>query len=278
MTHEYTETEAMERKRLPSSLRATGSVATLSLCLVLGSAVAQMPTPTDKYSTPASSALPPSDMHLDLHRTALVVTDPQIDFLSPKSVIWELVGDSVTELNTVANLDRLFAASKKAGIVVAISPHYYYPTDKGWRFEGALEKVMHETGMFNRRSAYSIDGFENSGADFMPQYKEYLLDGKTVIASPHKMYGPQQNDLELQLRKQKVDQVILAGMSANLCIESHLRELLESGFEVAVVRDATAAARIPDGDGYLAALTNFRFLANAVWTTEETILRLEGKR
>jgi biuret amidohydrolase len=278
MTHEHREKEAVERRRLPNSLRATGAVATLGLWLVLGSAVAQVPMPTDKYAAPANSALPPSDMQLDLNRTALVVTDPQIDFLSPKSVIWELVGESVTELNTAANLDRLFAASKRAGIVVAISPHYYYPTDKGWKFEGALEKVMHKTGMFNRPSAYSTDGFENSGADFLSQYKKYILDGKTVIASPHKVYGPQQNDLELQLRKQKVDQVVLAGMSANLCIESHLRELLERGFEVAVVRNATAAARIPDGDGYLAALTNFRFIANGVWTTEETIERLEGRR
>jgi nicotinamidase-related amidase len=75
-----------------------------------------------------------------------------------------------------------------------------------------------------------------------------------------------------------VDQVILAGMSANLCVEAHLRELLERGFEVAVVRDATAAARIPDGDGYLAGLTNFRFKANAVWTTDEAVARLQARR
>ena len=67
----------------------------------------------------------------------------------------------------------------------------------------------------------------------------------------------------------KRDQLILAGMSANLCVESHLRELLEQGFEVAVVSDATAAAQIPEGDGYRAALTNFRLIANAVWTTDE---------
>ena len=36
-----------------------------------------------------------------------------------------------------------------------------------------------------------------------------------------------------------IDQVILAGMSANLCVESHMRELLEMGFEVAVIKDAT---------------------------------------
>jgi nicotinamidase-related amidase len=252
-------------------------LATLSLGLAAGPGLARPPESTEKHADPAESALPPSDMELDLARTALVVTDPQIDFLSTSGVTWGVVGESVTELDTVANLDRLFAASRRAGIMVAISPHYYYPTDKGWKFEGALEKLMHQIGMFDRPSAYSTEGFEGSGADFLPQYKQYIFDGKTVIASPHKIYGPQQNDLALQLRKRKVDQVILAGMSANLCVEAHLRELLEQGFEVSVVRDATAAARLPDGDGYLAALTNFRFIANAVWNTEEAIARLEGK-
>jgi nicotinamidase-related amidase len=251
-----------------------GAAASLWLGLIAGHSVAQ--ASGDKYAAPASSALPPSDMQLDLKHAALVVSDPQIDFLSPKGVTWGVVGESVTELGTVANLDRLFVASKEAGIVVAISPHYYYPTDKGWKFEGALEKLMHKIGMFDRPSAYTTVGFENSGADFLPQYKPYILDGKTVIASPHKVYGPQQNDLALQLRKRRVDQVVLAGMSANLCVEAHLRELLERGFEVAVVRDATAAARIPDGDGYQAGLTNFRFMANAVWSTEEAVARLSA--
>ena len=80
----------------------------------------------------------------------------------------------------------------------------------------------------------------------------------------------------MQLRKQKVDQVILAGMSANLCTESHMRELLELGFEVAVVKDATAAPMLPEGDGYLAALTNFRYMANAVWSTEEAVANIEA--
>jgi len=233
--------------------------------------------PTDKYADPAKPALPPSDMKLDLARTALVVIDPQIDFLSPKGVAWGAVGASVQQHNVVENIERLFAGAKAAGLTVAVSPHYYFPTDKGWKFEGALEKLMHKIGMFDRRSQYTMEGFENSGADFMPQYKRYILDGKTVIASPHKVYGPEQNDLVLQLRKKRVDQVILAGMSANLCVESHLRELLELGFEVAVVRDATAAAILPEGDGYLAALTNFRFIANAVWSTTEAVARMNGK-
>jgi nicotinamidase-related amidase len=93
-----------------------------------------------------------------------------------------------------------------------------------------------------------------------------------VVASPHKIYGPENNDLSLQLRKRGIDKIILAGMSANLCVEAHMRELLEQGYEIAVVKDATAAAQTPElGDGYASAVTNFGFMANAVWTTEEAV-------
>ena len=57
-------------------------------------------------------------------------------------------------------------------------------------------------------------------------------------------------------------------------VESHLRELVEQGFEVTVVKDATAGPRIPEGDGYLAALTNFRLIANDLWTTAETVKKM----
>ena len=65
-------------------------------------------------------------------------------------------------------------------------------------------------------------------------------------------------------------------MAANLCVESHLRHFLEQGFEVAVVRDAVAAAKFPEGDGYLAALINFRFIANGLWTTDQTLEQMHS--
>lgn len=223
----------------------------------------------------AIAQLPDPGMEIDPANTALVITDPQIDFLSPDGVTWAMVGKNVTANNTVANIESLMKAAKKNGFGVFISPHYYFPTDHGWKFEGALEAVMHKIGMFDRAGALSLEGFENSGADFMAVYKPYIEDGKTVVSSPHKVYGPENNDLMLQLRKRGVDRVILAGMSANLCVESHLRELLERGFEVAVVKDATAAAQIPDGDGYAAALINFRFIANDVLTTSEAVAAMD---
>ena len=207
--------------------------------------------------------------------TAVVVTDPQNDFLSPEGVTWGLVGQSVQDNDTVAHIDQLFRTAKDRGYDVFISPHYYYPTDGSWQFGGTVEKMMHEINMFGRKGALTVEDFEGSGADWLAQYKPYIEDGKTIITSPHKVYGPDSNDLALQLRKQGKSKVILAGMSANLCTEAHLRGLIESGFEVAVVKDATAAAQHPElGDGYAAALVNFGFIASAVLSTEDAVAQM----
>lgn len=215
-------------------------------------------------------------MEFDPQDTALVVIDPQNDVLSESGAAWGLVGDRIRELGTVEHLDELFRAAKTNGYGVVISPHYYYPTDQGWRFGGPVEQMMHEVGMFARPSALSVDGLQGSGADWLEQYKKYIDDGETVVASPHKVFGPETNDLVLQLRKLGKSKIILAGMLANLCVESHLRELVEQGFEVAVVKDATAAPNHPQlGDGYPGAVANFGFIANAVLTTDEAVSAME---
>jgi nicotinamidase-related amidase len=209
--------------------------------------------------------------------TAIVITDQQNDFLSENGVTWQLVGDSVKENKTVEHIDELRNAAKAHGYDVFISPHYYFPTDQAWQFGGAVETMMKETGMFGREWTLSLDGFDGSGADWLDLYKGHINDGKTIVVSPHKVYGPESNDLALQLRKRAKSKVLLAGMSANLCVEAHLRELLEQGFEVTVVKDATAVARHPQlGDGYPAAITNFGFIANGVVTTDEAVQAMQS--
>jgi nicotinamidase-related amidase len=226
------------------------------------------------FAQPVVAQLPYPGLQIEPGRTALVITDPQNDFLSPRGVAWGAVGASVEANGTVANLEALLRAAKAVDVPVFVSPHYYYPTDHRWRFGGALEQLMHAIGMFDRPGALTVEGLRGSGADWLEIYRSYIEDGQTVVTSPHKVYGPETNDLVLQLRKRGIQKVILAGMSANLCVEAHLRELLEQGFEVAVVKDATAAAQVAEGDGYQAALINFRYLASAVWTTAETLERI----
>ncbi|MFU8806940.1 MAG: cysteine hydrolase [Bradymonadaceae bacterium] len=215
---------------------------------------------------------------INLSQTAVVITDPQNDFLHTEGAAWPMVQASVEENETIDHLEMLFQTAKSQGIPVFISPHYYYPTDHQWKFEGRLEETMHEIQMFDREGPLSLEGFQGSGADWLERLKPYIEDGSTVIVSPHKVYGPQSNDLVLQLRKRGINTVLLAGMSANLCVESHMRDLLEQGFEIIIVKDATAAAQSPElGDGYAAALTNFGFMANDVVTTEEVIQAIRGK-
>lgn len=211
-------------------------------------------------------------MNINKNDTAVVIIDPQNDVLNEKGVSWHLVSNSVKENRTVENIEHIFKAAKQQGFEVFISPHYYYPTDYGWNFAGTVERMMLESREFDRKGALSLDGFLGSGADWLDRYKPFIEDGKTIVVSPHKAYGPQSNDLVLQLRKRNISKVILLGMLANICVEAHLRDLIEQGFEVLIVKDATAAPQHPDlGDGYKAALINFGYLANAVLSTNETV-------
>ena len=59
-----------------------------------------------------------------------------------------------------------------------------------------------------------------------------------------------------------------------MCVESHLRDLIEQGFEVMVVSDATAGPITPMGDGYAAAIVNYQYLAHEVALTKDTIAKM----
>ena len=207
--------------------------------------------------------------------TAIVFIDPQNDVLSETGANWGALGASVSENGTIENMEKIFKAAKANGYEVFISPHYFYPTDNGWKMNGPLETDEFQNHSFARTGSLDLTGFPNSGADWLDRFKPYINDGKTIVVSPHKVFGPQTNDLVLQLRKRGIAKIILGGMLANMCVESHLREFIEQGFEVTVVKDATAGPRHPVwGDGYQAAMINYQFLAHAVLSTDEVLARM----
>jgi len=217
-------------------------------------------------------ALPTPGMVIEQPRTALVITDLQNDFLSPGGAAWGLMKDSLARNDTIEHIEALLKAARDGAYPVFLSPHYYYPSDGRWVAPGgALEVLMGQLGVFARKGPLTLDGFDGSGADWPERFKPYLRACDTVVASPHKVYGTSSNDLVLQLRKRRIEKVVLAGPAGNLCVEAHLRDFLEHGFEVAMVRDATAGTKNQEGDGYQAALVNFRFMAHALWTTRETV-------
>ena len=215
-------------------------------------------------------------MALDLSKTALVLTDMHNDFLSPDGKAFPLLEARLNANDTANNLEKLLAKAKAVTMPVFISPHYYYPHDHEWVAPlTPIEDFAHHLLLLGRQDVLSDAEFEGSGADFPSRYKPYICDGKTIVTSPHKAYGTSTNDMILQLRRRRIEQIILAGPIGNLCVEAHMRDFIEHGFEVAMVRDATAATTNEEGDGYTAALVNWRFMAHALWTTKQTLAEID---
>lgn len=224
--------------------------------------------PLAASAAPAAAEVPA----LDKAHTAVLITDPQNEFLREDGKLYPLLADNLKELGTIENIAKLMEASKAAGVALAVDPLVYTEVDGRWSHPGALQKQLLEMKALHRVSLSDPKGFENSGADFFQRYKPLIFDGKTVVVAPHKMYGPESNDLVYQLRSRGIDTVILGGMVANLCVDSHMRALMENGFTVYVVKDAVAA---PGADAYKAALVNYSMIANGVVTTEEAVKALK---
>jgi hypothetical protein len=74
--------------------------------------------------------------------------------------------------NTVENLDQLLKLLRRK-YYRFVSPHYYFKHDQNWQIEGSLEALMHKINMFDRTGVLSMVGFENSGADWLEQYKKH---------------------------------------------------------------------------------------------------------
>ena len=202
-----------------------------------------------------------SELEIDTDSTAVLITDPQIDFLKPDSVGWDKVGETVEGNAVVDKLRRLRDAAREGDVPVFYSPHEYEDAEyESWEHLNTIDQIMFDTRMFD---------IAGDGADFVPELEP---DDNTFVLSPHKqLSGFWSNDVQIQLRQRGIDTIVLAGMSANLCVESHLRDAVENGFEVLTVTDATAAA---GEEALQAALTNYGFIAHETAETDDVVERL----
>ncbi len=200
-------------------------------------------------------------MSINTDRAALLLIDPQVDFLSPSSVIWDVIGEEVERVGVLDKLIALRQAAREVAMPVFYSPHYYSDHEYDqWCHLNPLDELMFSRRMFD--SALP-------GSEFHP---DLAPDDGVIVLSPHKaMSGFWSGDLAIQLRQRDIQTIVLAGMAANLCLESHLRDAVENGFDVIVVGDATAG---PGRAATDAAQVNFGLIASAVMTTDEVIEQL----
>ncbi len=240
---------------------------TATLLVIAGSANAESGSADSNDYVYKQAFMPIQTMELDLSKTAFFVTDPQNDFLSEKSPAWGLVGPTVIKHKVVEKEKMLKELAMELGVPLFYSTHMYTPKDfEQWPKNkvNGIDKIMFDNRMFAQGEW---------GHEFHPDLKP---DSNTIVMNPHKgLSNFWTGDAAIQLRMYGIETIIMYGMSANMCVESHARDAIENGFELIIIADATAAA----GDAaYEAALTNYEFLAHEVVTTSQIVKRLKAAK
>jgi len=164
--------------------------------------------------------------------TALLLVDPYNDFLSEGGKLWRPVEAVAREVGLLDNLRAITAAARKSGIRVIYVPHHRWEP-------GDYERWAHPSPdqiASGKRQVFAKGTWGSEWhADFVPQSDDI------VIKEHWAQNGFANTDLDFQLKQHGIDQVILIGMLANTCIEATGRFAMELGYQVTLVKDATAA-------------------------------------
>jgi nicotinamidase-related amidase len=198
------------------------------------------------------------DLAFDPARTALLVIDPVNDFLHEDGAAWEMTKSTVKKNDVVAQLARLTKAARQAGVPVIFGPMAYTAedyADEGLQRRSGINRLMFENKMFLAGSF---------GADFHADIQPQPGD---IILTPHKGTDVLQTDLKEHLDRLGTHHLVIAGMTANLCVESTGRHATELGYDVTFLSDAIGAESLP---AYEASIhVNFPLIANAVLEVDE---------
>jgi len=163
--------------------------------------------------------------------TALLVIDPFNDFISEGGKLWDRLRGVAEANGCVSNMREVLTAARKAGLRVFYALHHRYrPGDyEAWTYIAPVQ---------NRAWASRVFEFGTWGGEIRT---EFAPKPSEIVASEHWCSsGFANTDLDLQLKKQGVHKLIVIGLIAHTCVESTVRYAAELGYEVTVVRDATA--------------------------------------
>ena len=192
--------------------------------------------------------------------TALLVVDPYNDFISEGGKIWDRIRAVAEANDCVPHMLQILNAARQANFRVFYVPHRRYrPGDyETWKYIAPIQKAG-----WRRRS------FEHGtwGGEFRAEFEP--KPGEIVVAEHWCSSGFANTDLDLQLKKHGIHQLIAIGLIAHTCIEATVRFAVELGYEVTVVRDATAD--YSDKEMQAALDINLPNYASAIVTTDEIV-------
>ena len=189
--------------------------------------------------TPASVQIPaaPSEYHLIAGKTALIVIDMQRDFLLPGG-FGESLGNDVDQLlKVVPPLAALIAAAREAGIMVIHTREGHRPDlsdcPPAKLNRGAPSQRIGDPGKYGRiliRGEY--------GHDIVDELAP--IEGELVIDKPGKgaFYATALQD---ELTSAGITQLLVTGVTTEVCVHTTTREANDRGYECLVVSDCVGS-------------------------------------
>jgi len=196
----------------------------------------------------------------DKEVTALLVIDPYNDFISEGGKIWPRIKAVAEANNCVPNMLQVLNVARNAKLRVFYAMHHRFrPGDyETWKYIAPIQKA-----------AWSHKAFEDGtwGGEIRSEFEP--RPGEIVAQEHWCSSGFANTDLDLQLKKHGIHQLIVMGFIAHTCVEATVRYAAELGYEVTLVRDATAD--YSDKEMYAALDINIPNYANAVLTTAEIV-------
>jgi nicotinamidase-related amidase len=201
-----------------------------------------------------------ADVTYEKDITGLLVIDPYNDFISEGGKVWDRL-KTVAEANgCVPHMAEVLATARKAGIRVFYALHHRYRAGdyETWKYVAPIQ-----------RAAWSHRTFEYGtwGGELRDEFQPEPGD---VVAQEHWCSsGFANTDLDLQLKKHGVHKLVVVGLIAHTCVEATVRWAAELGYEVTVVKDATAS--YSDEEMHAALEVNIPNYATAVVTTDEVV-------
>jgi ureidoacrylate peracid hydrolase len=192
--------------------------------------------------------------------TGLVVIDPYNDFISEGGLVWERLKGVAEANGCVPHMSRVLGAARDAGIQVFYALHRRYrPGDyENWKYIAPIQKAAWS------RKAFA---FGSWGGELRSEFEPRPGD---VVAQEHWCSsGFANTDLDLLLKKQGIHQLIMMGLIAHTCLEATVRFGAELGYQVTVVKDATAS--YSDDEMHAALEVNIPNYATAILSAEEVV-------
>jgi ureidoacrylate peracid hydrolase len=208
-----------------------------------------------------------TDVTYEKEATGLLVIDPYNDFISEGGKVWDRLKGVAEANDCVPHMEQVLTAARAAQLRVFYAMHHRYRQGdyETWKYVAPIQRAawMRKTFEYGTWGGEIRDGLEPHPGE--------------VVAQEHWCSsGFANTDLDLQLKKHGIHQLIVMGLIAHTCVEATVRYAAELGYDVTVIRDATAD--YSDADMHAALDINLPNYASAIVTTREALDSISSLR